>query len=190
MTPLELAAQWFEEARNAVGEDADAMTLATATSDGAPSARIVLCRGIDARGLRFFTNYESRKGLELAANPRAAVVFHWPSLRRQLRAEGTVERVPEAESDAYFEARPRGHRISAHASPQSRLIASLETLRARAAEIDRELEGRDVPRPLYWGGYRLSPVAIEFWVHGMDRLHERIRWELRGGEWRDERLAP
>jgi pyridoxamine 5'-phosphate oxidase len=190
MTPLERAAQWLEEARTAIGDDADAMTLATASADGAPSARVVLCRGIDSRGLRFFTNYESRKGAELAANPRAAIVFHWAALGRQLRAEGPVQRVPVAESDAYFEARPRGHRISAHASPQSRPIPSLEPLRERAAEIERELQGREVPRPSYWGGYRIAPVAIEFWVHGIDRLHERIRCELREGAWQEVRLAP
>jgi pyridoxamine 5'-phosphate oxidase len=190
MTPLERAAQWHQEARTAVGEDADAMTLATASADGAPSARIVLCRGIDARGFRFFTNYESRKGGELAANPRAAIVFHWPALGRQLRAEGPVERVPPAESDAYFEARPRGHRINAQVSPQSRPIASLDALRERAAQVERELEGREVPRPAYWGGYRIAPVAIEFWVHGADRMHERIRCELQGDAWREARLAP
>jgi pyridoxamine 5'-phosphate oxidase len=189
MSPLDRAAEWLEEAQRAGLPDPVAMALATATADGAPSARIVLCRGIDARGLRFFTNYESRKAAELDANPRAAVVFHWPGLARQLRAEGRVERLPGAESDEYFAGRPRGHQLSAHASPQSRPIASLDVVRLRAAALDEEL-GHDVPRPAFWGGYRLVPHAIEFWVEGAHRLHDRVRFELEDGAWREERLAP
>ena len=166
------------------------MALATVGADGAPSVRLVLCRGIDARGLRFFTNYESRKAHELDANARAAAVFHWQSLGRQLRVEGTVERLPLAESDAYFASRPRGHQLSALASPQSRAIADLEELRLRASELDRQYANRDVPRPTFWGGYRLVPTTIELWQRGADRLHERIRFDLRGGQWRETRLAP
>jgi pyridoxamine 5'-phosphate oxidase len=191
MTPLQRAARWLEEAHRAQAEkEPDAMALATVGSDGAPSVRFVLCRGIDARGLRFFTNYESRKGLELAADPRAAVVFHWHSLGRQLRAEGAIERLTAAESDAYFAGRPRGHQLSALASPQSRPIGGLDELRRRASELDRQHAGRDVPRPAWWGGYRLVPTVVELWTRGTDRLHERIRFELRDGKWHEERLAP
>jgi pyridoxamine 5'-phosphate oxidase len=189
MTPLDRAAQWLSEAEQAGGPDPVAMALATASADGAPSVRIVLCRGIDSRGLRFFTNYESRKAIELDTNPRAAVVFHWPGLTRQLRAEGRIERLPGAESDEYFAARPRGHQLSAHASPQSRVIASLDEVRLRATALEEEL-GRDVPRPAFWGGYRLVPHAIEFWVQGAHRLHDRVRFELKDGAWREQRLAP
>jgi pyridoxamine 5'-phosphate oxidase len=191
MNPLERAARWLEEAHRAQAEkEPDAMALATVGTGGAPSVRFVLCRGIDARGLRFFTNYESRKSLELAANARAAVVFHWHSFGRQLRVEGTVERLPSAESDAYFAGRPRGHQISALASPQSRSIGGLDELRQRATELDRQYAGRDVPRPDSWGGYLLVPTALEFWLRGTDRLHERIRFETRDGKWHEERLGP
>ncbi len=166
------------------------MALATVGLDGAPSVRLVLCRFIDARGLRFYTNYESRKALELAANPKAAGVFYWHALGRQLRVEGTVERLSAAESDAYFAARPRGHQLSAMASPQSQPIDSLDELRQRASELDREYAGRHVPRPESWGGYRLVPTAIELWQRGADRLHHRIRFELRGGQWIESQLAP
>lgn len=191
MTPLERAAQWLEEARRAQpGKDPDAMALATVGADGAPSVRFVLCRGIDARGLRFFTNYESRKGLELSANPRAAVVFHWHGPGRQLRAEGSVERLAAAESDAYFAGRPRGHQLSALASPQSRPIVALEDLRRRSTELDRQYAGADVPRPVSWGGYLLVPSSLEFWTRGADRMHERVRFALHDGRWHEEHLAP
>jgi pyridoxamine 5'-phosphate oxidase len=192
MTPIERAAAWLDEARagNSTEGEPDAMALATVDPDGAPSVRLVLCRFIDARGLRFYTNYESRKALELAANPKAAGVFYWHALGRQLRVEGTVERLSAAESDTYFAARPRGHQLSAMASPQSQPIDSLDELRKRAAELDREYTGRDVPRPASWGGYRLVPTAIELWQRGADRLHDRTRFELQGGEWKESRLAP
>jgi len=191
MTPLERAAAWLEEARRAQPEkEPDAMALATVGAEGAPSVRFVLCRGIDKRGLRFFTNYESRKSLELAANARAAVVFHWHSLGRQLRLEGAVERLPPAESDAYFAGRPRGHQLSALASPQSRPIGGLDELRQRVTELDRQYAGRDVPRPASWGGYRLVPTVVELWTRGADRMHDRIRFELRGGQWHEARLGP
>jgi pyridoxamine 5'-phosphate oxidase len=168
----------------------EAMALATASPAGAPSVRIVLCRGIDDRGLRFFTNYESRKGLELERNPLAAVTFLWPVLDQQARVEGRAERVLAAESDAYFASRPRGHQISAWASSQSRPVASLETLRQRARELEIEHAGRPVPRPPYWGGYLLRPSAIEIWTRGADRLHDRVRYERSGSEWIATRLAP
>lgn len=191
MTPLERAAQWLKDAHHAEAEkEPDAMALATVGAGGAPSVRFVLCRGIDARGLRFFTNYESRKGLELDANPRAAVVFHWHSLGRQLRAEGTIERLSAAESDAYFASRPRGHQLSALASPQSRPIGGLDELRRHTKELERQYAGTNVPRPGSWGGYLLAPAAVEFWLRGAERLHERTRFELRDGKWREERLGP
>ncbi len=153
------------------------MALATVSSSGAPSVRVVLCRGIDERGLRFFTNYESRKGLELGQNGLAAVVFHWPVLGRQVRVEGMTERLSAAESDAYFAARPRGHRISAWASPQSRPVTSLDEIRRRAAQLEIDHAGREVPRPRHWGGYLLRPTAVELWAQGADRLHDRMRFE-------------
>ncbi|MCL2449919.1 MAG: pyridoxamine 5'-phosphate oxidase [Polyangiaceae bacterium] len=188
--PLERLATLIDEARRRNAPEPDAMALATATAAGVPSVRIVLCRGIDARGLRFFTNYESRKGDEIAENPHAAVCFFWPVLDVQVRAEGTIAKVPAAESDAYFEHRPRGHRISALASAQSRPIASLDALKEEARRIEREHEGKPVPRPAYWGGYCLSPVVIEIWARGVDRLHERLRFTRRGEGWAVERLAP
>jgi pyridoxamine 5'-phosphate oxidase len=166
------------------------MTLATATRDGRPSARIVLCRGVDERGLRFFTNYDSRKGRELSDNPRAALVFHWARLGRQVRLEGIVERLSADESDAYFRNRPRGHRLQAHASPQSQTIVSLDVVQRRMDEVTAQFEGKDVPRPAYWGGFLFAPTAIEFWTQGADRVHDRIRHEREAQSWRTTRLAP
>ncbi len=188
--PLLQVVSWLDEARASGEPEPDAMTLATATRDGRPSARIVLCRGVDDRGVRFFTNYESRKGTELGDNPYAAVVFHWAKLGRQVRIEGTVQRLPAADSDAYFRRRPRGHQLSAHASAQSRPVASLAVLHERMAEVTVEFEGRDVPRPAGWGGFLLVAGAIEFWTQGADRVHERIRFERTNGAWVDHRLAP
>lgn len=190
MTPLETLAAWIEEARERGASEPEAMALATSTLAGIPSVRMVLCRGIDVRGLRFFTNYESQKGLELDRNPRAAVVFHWPILGRQTRVEGDVERLPAAESDAYFHARPRGHQLSAWASAQTRVLASQEELRRRMEELTSQYEGRDVPRPSYWGGIVLRPTAVELWAQGTDRLHDRVRYELHDGVWTAQRLAP
>ncbi len=168
----------------------EAMALATAGADGRPSLRIVLCRGIDARGIRFFTNYESRKGRDLEENREAAVLFHWASLGRQLRMEGAVERLSGAESDAYFRSRPRAHQISGLVSPQSHPIESLDRLRRQAAEANEQHAGSDIPRPPFWGGYLLRPQAIEFWTRGDDRLHDRVRFDLRDGAWHERRLAP
>src|SRR5262245_32366236 len=153
--------------------DVTETTLATADAAGRPSARIVLVKTVDERGFRFFTNYESRKGRELAANPYGALCWRWPWMQMQVRAEGTVERLPATDSDEYFASRPRGHQIGAWASPQSRPIAAYEALEAEVAAAESRFAGRDVPRPPHWGGYRLVPEAVEFWSARADRLHER-----------------
>lgn len=165
------------------------MALATASADGAPSARIVLLKGVD-RGFVFFTNRESRKGRELDANARAALVFHWQPLGRQVRVEGSVEPVSEDESYAYFSTRPRGARIGAWASPQSRPIASRAELEERLAAAGSAHPGDDVPLPPFWGGFRLVPARLEFWQHGDDRLHDRFVYEPDDDGWRITRLAP
>jgi pyridoxamine 5'-phosphate oxidase len=191
MTPLETLAAWIEEARERGATEPESMALATSTLAGAPSVRIVLCRGIDARGLRFYTNYESRKGVELDRNPHAATAFHWPVLGRQTRVEGDVERLSAAESDAYFDARPRGHQLSAWASAQSRPLANQDELRRRMEELSLQYPvGRPVPRPPYWGGFLLRAVAVELWAEGTDRLHDRVRYELRESAWSAQRLSP
>jgi pyridoxamine 5'-phosphate oxidase len=190
MTPLETLAEWIEEARLRAVAEPEAMALATSTPSGLPSVRIVFCRGIDARGLRFFTNYESRKGRELADNPHAAVVFHWALLHRQGRVEGRVERLSPAESDAYFRARPRGNQLSAWASAQSRPIAGYDELRRRMQELTTKYDGLEVPRPPYWGGFLLAPSAVELWTEGAERVHDRVRHELRAGTWTSQRLSP
>lgn len=169
---------------------ANAMTLATATAGGRPSARVVLLRGIDERGLGFFTNRSSRKGEELAVNPRAALVFHWSPLGRQVRVEGTVAEIDEEESEAYWRTRPRASRIAAWASRQSLPLGGRGELDTAYAREEKRFTGRDVPLPPFWGGYRVHPEAIEFWTHRDDRLHDRIRYERVGDGWRRERLAP
>jgi pyridoxamine 5'-phosphate oxidase len=187
--PLRQLERWFAEAREAVRVP-EAMVLATADPAGAPSARMVLLKRFDADGLVFHTNYESRKGTELEANPRAAALLYWDPLGRQVRVEGPVERVSREESEAYFRTRPRGGQIGAAVSQQSRPIGSREELDARQAELERELEGHEVPLPDAWGGYRLRPDAWEFWQHCEDRLHDRLRYERDGGGWRVVRLQP
>ncbi|MGZ8783326.1 MAG: pyridoxamine 5'-phosphate oxidase [Gaiellaceae bacterium] len=188
--PLRQFQRWFADA-HAVGPAApEAMTLATATPDGRPSARMVLLKGADGRGLLFFTNRESRKGSELDANPRAALLFHWQPPGRQVRVEGPVERISEDESATYFAGRPLGSRLAAWASPQSRPLpdrAALERLYAEAAE---RFPSGEVPLPPHWGGFRLIPDAYEFWEHGDDRLHDRIRYERDATGWSRTRLAP
>jgi pyridoxamine 5'-phosphate oxidase len=191
LDPLDRVRAWYEEAVAAGIAEPEAMALATASADGVPSVRIVLLKGIDARGIRFFTNYESRKGRELAENPRAAVTLHWQRMHRAVRMEGAVERLAAAESDAYFASRGRGSRLGAWASRQGTAIAGRSVLEGAYAEADARHPGDDVPRPGYWGGYRLVPSAIELWQGRADRLHDREHF-LRGedGAWRSERLSP
>jgi len=166
------------------------VALATATPDGAPSVRMVLLKGCDERGLVFYSHYISRKGRELEANPRAALLFHWVPLGRQVRVEGTVERVPEEESDAYFATRPRDAQVGALASRQSEPVGSRAELYERLAELEGDLAGDPVPRPPTWGGYVVVPQAWEFWQHRASRLHDRFRYERSSGGWRVDRLFP
>lgn len=165
-------------------------TLATADADGRPSARVVLLRGADERGFVFHTNYNSRKGRELDSTKHAALCFYWPTLDEQIRIEGDVERLPAADSDAYFDSRPRGSQLGAWASNQSETLASRETLEEQYRETERRFEGQPVPRPPFWGGYRLVPSRIEFWYGRPDRLHDRILYTRRSGGWHIERLFP
>jgi pyridoxamine 5'-phosphate oxidase len=190
--PVAQFRRWFAEAGDAGERLPETVVLATATPDGVPSARAVLLKGVDERGFVIFTNQESRKGRELDANPRAALVFLWPTLGRQVRVEGTVERVGREEVDAYFATRPRGSQVGAWASPQSTVIPDRAALEALVAETERRFgEGRDrVPAPPFWGGYRVRPEAVEFWQHRDDRLHDRIRYRRERGGWLLERLAP
>lgn len=188
--PLELFEHWFAEAKRAGVEVPEAMTLATATGGGVPSARMVLLKGADEDGFVFYTGYGSRKSDELEQNQRAALVFYWRPLGRQVRVEGSVERVSEPESAAYFATRPRGSQLAAWASQQSRPLRSREDLDRRYAELEREYEGRDVPLPPHWGGYRLHPEAIEFWEHRENRLHDRVRYTRAREGWKAERLSP
>jgi pyridoxamine 5'-phosphate oxidase len=181
---------WLEQAIAADPLDPTAMTLATADRQGRPSARVVLLKGFDERGFVFFTNYDSRKGRELAENPRAALAFFWAPLHRQVRIEGTVEKVPAAESDAYYASRPLGSRLGAWASPQSQPIADRAELESALAEIAARQEEGDLPRPEFWGGYRLKPEAIEFWQGRPSRLHDRILFQRGPEGWRRQRLAP
>jgi pyridoxamine 5'-phosphate oxidase len=189
--PFAQFAAWFAQAAQAGVPMPEAMALATATTDGAPSVRMVLLKGYDRRGFRFFSGYQSRKGIELAANPRAALMFYWHMLGRQVRVEGVVSRLAGEESAAYVRTRPRASRISALASPQSRPIPSRAWLEQQVAELERELGDAEPPLPSDWGGYILAPESFEFWQHRDDRLHDRLRY-LPGadGRWRIERLAP
>jgi pyridoxamine 5'-phosphate oxidase len=187
--PVALLQRWLAEARATGIELPEAMTLATASPGGAPSARMVLLKDADADGLTFFTNYDSRKGRELADNPRAALLLYWHQLGRQVRAEGSVERLPVDASEAYFQARPHGSRLSAAVSPQSEVVASREELERAAVQLGRTV-GEEVPRPAGWGGYRVIPVEWEFWQHRVDRLHDRFRYRVSDAGWIVERLAP
>jgi pyridoxamine 5'-phosphate oxidase len=188
--PLKLFQRWLDEAIAAGIHLAEAMTLATATPEGKPSARLVLLKGLTEQGFVFYTNYNSMKSRELDANPQAALVFYWPLLERQVRVEGTVKRTDADESDAYFKTRPRESQIGALASPQSEVIPSREALQQRADELEKLYEGREVERPAYWGGYRLFPERIEFWKGRPGRLHDRILYERQDRSWTIKRLAP
>ncbi|MGH8997142.1 MAG: pyridoxamine 5'-phosphate oxidase [Acidimicrobiales bacterium] len=187
--PIAQFAEWFAQARQSVTRP-DAVALATADGAGAPSVRMVLLKGWDDRGFVVFTNYESRKGHELADNRRAALVVYWEPLGRQVRATGTIERTSEEESDHYFATRPRGSQLAAHASHQSELLADRAEIEEAFAKVAEQYEGQDVPRPAFWGGFRLVPEAIEFWQHQENRLHDRFVYRRSGSGWRRSRLAP
>jgi pyridoxamine 5'-phosphate oxidase len=182
---------WWQEALHAEIEEINAMTLATASVSGVPSARIVLLKGYDEKGFVFYTNYNSFKGQELEENPRACLVFFWKELERQIRITGLVTKVSAAESDEYFHSRPEGSRIGAWVSPQSTVIPGREWLEARETEITGQFSEKPVPRPPHWGGYRVQPVNFEFWQGRPSRLHDRIQFTLEeDGSWKRERLAP
>lgn len=182
---------WWNEALNSEIDEVNAMTLATASADGVPAARIVLLKGYDEHGFVFFTNYESFKGMQLAENPRACLLFFWKELERQVRITGLVEKASEQESDAYFNSRPIGSRIGAWTSPQSQVIENRDWLEEREAKYSKEFAAQPLTRPAHWGGYRVKPICIEFWQGRPSRLHDRIQYTLQADNtWTIERLAP
>ena len=188
--PIDLFGEWFEAATEAGLYLPEAMTLATCTPDGRPSARMVLLKGFDARGFVFYTNYGSRKAVELIENPHAALVLHWGVLQRQVRIEGTVTKVSEEESYAYFSSRARGSRIGAWASKQSALLEERQTLEERVKEYEKQFEGSDVPLPPFWGGFRIAPARVEFWQGRANRLHDRLVFVQGTDGWETVRLYP
>ncbi|HVK46215.1 MAG TPA: pyridoxamine 5'-phosphate oxidase [Pseudobacter sp.] len=189
--PLQQFGVWWDEAVSSKIEEVNAMTLATASVDGLPAARIVLMKGYDRRGFMFFTNYESFKGQQLAENPRACLVFFWKELERQVRITGLVEKLSEKESDEYFSSRPEGSRLGAWVSPQSQVIENRQWLDIEEAKKKDEFSGKEIARPAHWGGYLVKPVIVEFWQGRPSRLHDRIQYTLgEKGEWLIERLAP
>lgn len=188
--PVRQFGRWFAFAKRARMYQANAFSLATAAADGAPSSRMLLLKGFDERGFVFYTNYESRKGGEAAANPRAAMLFFWSELHRQVRIEGTMDRVSPEESDRYFHSRPHASQVGAWASAQSTVLSGREALEKRFSDFDRQYAGRDVPRPSYWGGFRLTPSRVEFWQGRAHRLHDRLVYLPDGAGWKIERLSP
>jgi pyridoxamine 5'-phosphate oxidase len=189
--PIKQFDKWWDEAINSNIEEVNAMTLATATLQGKPSARIVLLKGYNEYGFSFFTNYDSHKGSELAANPQSSLVFFWKELERQVRIEGITEKVTAAESDTYFSSRPIGSRIGAWASPQSKVIKQREEIETNVKKYEQAFATTSINRPEYWGGYRVKPQLIEFWQGRPSRLHDRIQYSLQeNGQWKIERLAP
>ncbi len=188
--PVEQFRRWFDEALAAGLHEPNAMTVATATPDGRPSARVVLLKGFDERGFVFYTNYEGRKGRELGENPGVALLFYWGELERQVRIEGRARRVSDEESDAYYASRPRGSRLGALASEQSRPVGGREVLEERLDGLEVEYGGREVPRPAFWGGYRVEPEVFEFWQGRENRLHDRLVYRRDGDGWKIGRLQP
>ncbi|MBE9011448.1 pyridoxamine 5'-phosphate oxidase [Pseudanabaenaceae cyanobacterium LEGE 13415] len=182
--------RWFDQAVNAELPEPNAMTLATASRDGIPAARIVLLKAVDDRGFTFFTNYNSAKGKELEANPQAALVFLWTELERQVRIVGSVEKITSEESDGYFFSRPHNSRLGAWASDQSEVIPNRDVLEEKLATLKTEYENQEVPRPPHWGGYRVIPREIEFWQGRSSRLHDRLRYQHQNGTWVIDRLSP
>ncbi|WP_263365276.1 pyridoxamine 5'-phosphate oxidase [Edaphobacter bradus] len=187
--PIAVFRDWLKEARKQEINDPNAAALATASRDGAPSVRMVLVKGVDDRGFSFFTNAQSRKGIELAENPRAAMCFHWKTLRRQVRVEGSVTELPPSETDAYFHSRSRQSQLGAAVSKQSRVLGSPETLVAMVRDLEVRTPG-EIQRPEWWKGYVLKPERVEFWIDGKDRLHDRILFERSGTVWIKHRLYP
>jgi pyridoxamine 5'-phosphate oxidase len=188
--PVEQFRKWFEDALAADLHEPNAMTLATATPGGRPSARIVLLKGFDERGFVFYTNYDGRKARELEDNPYCALVFYWGELERQVRVEGRASCIPNEESDAYFDSRPRGSRLGAWVSEQSRTIESREALEDQLRELEERYEGAEIPRPPFWGGYRVEPDSVEFWQGRENRLHDRLIYRRSERGWKIERLQP
>ena len=191
LNPISQFQQWWTEAINSQIEEANAMTVATASSDGIPAARIMLLKGFDETGFAFFTNYKSYKAMHLEENPKACLVFFWKELERQVRITGLVKKIPEQDSDEYFLSRPSGSQVGAWASNQSQIIESREWLEKRYLQLSEQFKHKDVERPEFWGGYKLTPVIIEFWQGRPSRLHDRIQYSLtEDGSWKIERLSP
>jgi pyridoxamine 5'-phosphate oxidase len=189
--PIQQFQKWWDQAVSSEILEPNAMTLATSSTDGLPSARIVLLKGVDERGFVFYTNYESFKAVQLEENPKACLVFHWKELERQVRIMGVVEKVATSESDDYYQSRPVGSRIGAWTSPQSKVIPNREWLEQEFDKRKEEFNNGEVPRPPFWGGYVVRPVIIEFWQGRFSRLHDRIQYTLeKNGAWKTERLAP
>jgi pyridoxamine 5'-phosphate oxidase len=188
---IEQFSNWWQDAVNSEIDEVNALTLCTASADGKPSGRIVLLKGYDAEGFVFFTNYDSNKGKELESNPQACMVFFWKELERQIRIEGTVEKISAEESDDYFFSRPPGSQVGAWASPQSRVIENRQVIEKNVEKYEKEFAAKSISRPAHWGGYRLVPTSVEFWQGRQSRLHDRLQYTLlENGQWKMVRLAP